>query len=392
MMQIFFFVIIFNCIACIPSTSYGMEAPSNPNIIEPINTSRATQNHIYYPINQTEVGTNPYNVPTEKYPSVYDAIKNAEKKRSVPNNPIIHETTIPASINPELYTQNSPSSEKIIYEVNANEKGFSLSETFTPKTSDTLLKIIIRKTISKFISQAQQNLFIVLKKNLQINSTNKFIQVTFANIIAEYLKNTLFNLSNIPLSMSIPHNNSYNNFKSQLQYIANQIEKSNKTSSSPDQMLTLIQCINQFLKESNIILFSQTMFTRLNELEATASNCCDIIRNKNLIFTSIDIPKNIMIFFKSVIDNTNKLSNIPYTQSIMHAIYDTNGYIDNIMNNWKAFKSSDLNTTAINNQYAAFLTLLLLFENSIVAAAVILDETSALYKVTNPIPVIINIV
>lgn len=383
---------MFNFILCIPSTCYAMEAPSTPNIIEPTNTSQATQNNIYDPMHQTDLSTNPYNMYTGSYPSVYDAIKNAETKRTVPNNPIIHEVTIPVAIKPELYVQDNPSSDQIIDATNANEKEFNLLGTFTPKTSDTILKIMIRKTISKFINQAQQTLFMILKKSLQINSTNTLIQVTLANIIAEHLKSALFNLSNIPLSTTIVRNNSYNNFRSQVQYIANQIEKSNKTSSSPDQMLLLIQSINQFLKESNIILFSQAMSTKLNEVEVTANNCCDIIRNKNLIFTSIDVPKNIMIFFKPVIDNTNKLSNILYTQSIMHAIYDTNGYMDNIMHKWKAFKSSDLNTTAANNQYAAFLTLLLLFENSIVAAAVILDETSALYKVTNPIPIIINIV
>ena len=134
------------------------------------------------------------------------------------------------------------------------------------------------------------------------------------------------------------------------------------------------------------------MFTKLSAVSTFANISYDIFKNKNMILATKNGPKAILPFFKTVIENTNNLPKIKFSHELMHAIYDTDGYTDQIIQTWQNFQKNDLYKVQINRQYGAFLTFLLLFENSVVAAAIILDETSQLYKVTNPVPVVINIV
>ena len=96
-------------------------------------------------------------------------------------------------------------------------------------------------------------------------------------------------------------------------------------------------------------------------------------------------------FFQPIIDTTHKLTNFADSYGTMHKIYDAHGNMDTIIQGWKKFQSNRLYKTTVNREYAAFTTFLLLFENSIIAAAIILDETSSLYKVINPVSVTINI-
>ena len=253
---------------------------------------------------------------------------------------------------------------------------------------------------SKIENQMKRTLFIIIKKFLRQAAIGYVTEISFADIVTDYLKDIIFDLSNLPHSIKMYEDTSFINLKMQIQYVARQIKNyNNKTVyTSPDDMLNLIAYINQFLKENRAIFFSSAMFTKLNEVFTTAQNCCDIIRNKNIILTSINTPQPVVLLFQPVIENTNKLSNILYSHSVMHAIYDTNGYMDDIIKTWVDFKSGDLNKMTINDhqkamnyQYAAFLTFLLLFQNSMVAAAIIIDETSLLFKASNPVPVIINI-
>ena len=179
----------------------------------------------------------------------------------------------------------------------------------------------------------------------------------------------------------------------QLQYLAQQIYDYNDitTYTEPDEMLLLIKFINQFLKENQVINFSPIMLTKLNAISDFAAFNCNQFKNKDMIFSSLNAPKEVLSFFKQPIMNTNNLSKIKFSRQLMHAIYDSNGYMDQIIQKWQDFKASELSSDAVNRQYASFLAFLLLFENSLIAAAIILDETSALYKVTNPVPVFINI-
>ena len=152
-----------------------------------------------------------------------------------------------------------------------------------------------------------------------------------------------------------------------------------------------MQYMHQFLKENNIIYFSPAMFSQLDTIMSTAINCGNIFKNQDLIFTKTDTPAQIANFFELAISNTNNLQKIQFTADLMHAIYDTHGYADQIIQTWTNFQKTPLNSSPVDREFAAFLTFLLLFENTMVATAIIIDQTSALYQVTNPVPVVINI-
>lgn len=248
--------------------------------------------------------------------------------------------------------------------------------------------------VDKFVSYVNKTIFSLIKKSFYLSADNKILHITFAEIVAESLKDALLEMSHI--SERLPttrQNDSMHNFNMQIQYLAEQIKKYNAITiyTSPDDMLLLIQFIHQFLKENNVIFISSAMFIKLNTVLATAQSCCHAIKNADMIFSSSNAPKMVLSYFRPVIDSTNNLPNIKFSRDLMHAIYDSNGYTDQILQTWQSFQRSDLYKTPANRQYGAFLTFLLIFETSMIAAAIILNETSALYKITNPVPVVIDI-
>lgn len=257
-----------------------------------------------------------------------------------------------------------------------------------------LSKKMTSKVKGKFIDFLCDNILLLLKTNFSVSINTNTNQISLKQIVIESVKALIFQLSNIPEKMINQEvNNNTKIFKMQLQYLSEQIQDYNEIRiyTNPEEMLLLIQCINQFLKENHIISFSEKMYENLNEVSTIASRTCNLFKNENIVFTSNDVPTKILNFFKTAINNTNKLPNANVPYDVMHAMYDTHGYIEQIIQTWQAFQKHELYTTPINSHYGAFLTFLLLFENSIVAAANILDETSSRYHITNPVPVVINI-
>ncbi len=253
--------------------------------------------------------------------------------------------------------------------------------------------ILAEEITVKFKGYLNNQLFTMIKNSLHLSSNSRLIQLSFAEVLAECLQQFAFQLFNISEHMGHNENSSINNFKKQVQYLAEQIQSYNNITiySNPEKMLLLIDFMNQFLKENNAVNFSQEMYTKLTQVSSLAHITCDLFKNQNMILSSSNTPESILSFFKTAIDNANNLPKLQFTSDLMHAIYDTNEYMDNIMQTWNSFKLTDFNKNLLNRQYAAFLTFLLIFENSIVATTIILNETSALYQVTNPVPVVINI-
>lgn len=253
---------------------------------------------------------------------------------------------------------------------------------------------IHEEVVDKFVTYINKTIFSLIKKSFYLSADSSILHITLAEIITETLKDALFEMSIISDHITTSRKNDYsNNFNMQIQYLAEQIQKYNTQTiyTSPEDMLLLIKFIHQFIKENNAIFISQAMFIKLDTILKTAQSCCYAIQNENMIFSSVNAPKMILSYFRPVIDSTNNLPNIKFSYDVMHAIYDLNGYTDQILQTWQSFQGTDLYTTPANRQYGAFLTFLLIFETSIVAAAIILNETSMLYKITNPVPVIIDI-
>ena len=229
-----------------------------------------------------------------------------------------------------------------------------------------------------------------LPKNILANIQKNGLSIPSINAVMKLYLLQLLGMSNSSIEKANP---SLKKFKKQLQFLSDQIKSYNDQTiyTNATNMLSLIEYIHQFVKENNIIYVSPAMHTKLDAILENTKNLYYIFNNQNIILSSDDAPEKVLEFFNPVIDTINHLSNIIPTIDLMHTIYDAHGYIDQVLQTWQDFTTSELYLTPANRQYAAFISFLLIFEYSMIAAAILLNETSLLYKVTNPIPVIINI-
>ena len=254
-------------------------------------------------------------------------------------------------------------------------------------TEDDTAPSDLARLFSGFMNKS---LFLFFSQQHLMSADINFSDITIDQAFLEGIITVIFAMEE---KLQTIKNSDFDNFKMQIQYLAEQIKKYNTTSvyNNVDQMLLFIKFMNQFLKENNILYFSQAMSLKVDDVVATSSTCCDIIRNQNIILSSKSTPDKVLSFFQPMIETTNQLANSSDSYKTMHRIYDANGNMDCIIQRWKKFQSTRLYKTPLNRQYGAFITFLLLFENSIIATAIILDKTSTLYKVTNKVPVVINI-
>lgn len=248
----------------------------------------------------------------------------------------------------------------------------------------------VRSTFSNFASQVCLK---YLKSVFHVSGATKIVNVSFAQIIGNILKNLIFQLSNLTKNKKTQRNNSLHAFKMQIQTLEQQISQYNQKTiyQSPDQMLLLIKQCDRFLQENNDTPFTQPMITQMTKSIQTATSCLYIFNNQNIILSSFDSPADILFFFKDVITNTNNLPKIQFSHNLIQEIYKEDGYMNEIITTWHSFEKNIMYTNIYYRQYAAFLTFLLIFENSIMAASIILDEDSNKYHVAEKVPVAINI-
>jgi hypothetical protein len=313
-----------------------------------------------------------------KQPSIGHIAESLSKKNESQKKEPKSFTLEPIEDKLSKFSKNSPEMKESI---TLSEKAF---DHIHDKTTDEFVDKI-NNVFKKFI---KKSLFTKLSPRMRLISN-----ASLGDVLIISIKHLLFALSNIPEHFKSPKSNALNNFKMQIQYLAQQISNYNHTTiyKNPQAMLELMFFMQQFLQENNNISFSSAMLTNLDQTMIVATTCCNIFKNENMIFASSNAPALIIEYFQQAIDNTTSLQNIKFTNNLMHAIYDKNGYTNQIMQTWQKFQTCDLNQTPTNRAYAAFLTFLLLFENMIVATAIIIDQTSALYKVTNPVSVVIDI-
>jgi len=295
-------------------------------------------------------------------------------------------------VRPEIVQQATklPKIKKSSQEITTSSKKQTPSQEEAPEKAP-----LVAKSLGKYLTQqANTRIFDAFKLRMRLSSQIILSQVSATDIIVEELGNLLLKLQGLSKNPGARRTPSLDGFKSQIQYLAEQIKLYNNQTiyKNPDQIVVLIKFMNRFIKENNIILISQTMSEKLQTINKTAQATCSMFQNANIILSIFNAPAPVILEFEDVIEKTHNLQNMQFTKDLVQTIYNKNGIIDQIFNAWKNFQTSaTYQDNPINRQYGAFVTFLLLFENTMVATATILAITSELYEVTNPIPVVINI-
>ena len=325
--------------------------------------------------------------------------ENINKSQTDADILLKEEITLPKTVNNLTTTDRAIAINQTNQQQPSQEKSFqNLFTPLTGKSSSINLSSLMdlpTEIFDKFSDHINKMIFSILKKSMIVSPHTKIAQFSFADIIGKSFQRYLFLFLQLPIDLntSTQTGQALNNFRMEIQILAEQIKKYNgkKYYTNPDQMLMLIKIINQFLKEASTRAISIQMSQKLDTVYEKAAQCCSLFQGQNMIFSSKNTPIQIFSFFKKSIDSTNNLPNLEYSYNIMQTIYGDQGYMDQILETWKIYQLSDLYKNKINRQYGAFITFLLIFENSIIAGANILYQTSTLYKITNPIPVTINI-
>jgi len=316
-------------------------------------------------------------------------LKKNIKKENLPSNITDEQTSIrnkqtsqnishdvPQSISHEFdLSSNSTNQNEITSHYAGLEEEITLKDEHNTSEKDLFNALDIAKEnqmetiLNNFLQQA------LLLPNLNVTS--------LSDIITSGLKNILFHILQLP--KKIQTESTTESFKSELQYLFDEIQNYNTTSvyTNIDQMLIFIQNINDFLKESHLVQLLPEHITNMDNGYTTAKNISNVFKTKNIIFDFNLVPNEVQDFFSSLIKDGENVSKITNSAKIIHAIYGTNGSIDLIIHNWKKFMTSSYTKVENNIYYADFMAFLLIFQDSILATICILNETSQEFKVTH---------
>lgn len=304
---------------------------------------------------------------------------------------------IKTNLTPEISFKNQTYQEdiskNIAFEKNNQKTKLSIKDS-SIALKDSLIKIPTY-VYDQFTMLINKMTFSILKKSIFISPHKQSSQFNFTDIIATPLKKYLFVFLQLPakIDTKTKTGQALHDFKIELQFLTEQINSysGKKYYTHPDQMLDLIKIINRFIQKAHIQPLSFKTESKLIDINTQATTCCNIFKNQNIIFSTQTTPEQILSFFEKPINNISDLNQAQYAYNAIDTIYEDKGYIDQILQTWQDYQNSQLYKDKINKEYGAFITFLLIFDNSIIAAANLLEQTSALYKVTSPTPVIINI-
>ena len=206
---------------------------------------------------------------------------------------------------------------------------------------------------------------------------------SITDILVQAVHTILFHLLNLPTESQ--KQAPVESLKKEIQFLSEQIQKYNNESaySDIDQMLEFIAYMNNFLKESHFTSLSTINIENLDAAYTTASTANNIFKNENIIFDAKLVPNEVVQIFVQTINDGEKLTTIKDATSMIHEVYDKDGSIDLIIKNWQSFMATQYTNEKNNQYYAAFMTFLLIFQDSILATTSILNETSKEFKVTD---------
>lgn len=209
---------------------------------------------------------------------------------------------------------------------------------------------------------------------------------TLASIISSSLQNVLFEILALPTDAQ--GQTAIQSLKNEIQYLSEQVKKYNDVNiyTDIDEMLEFIQSMNNFIKESQLVALSTTNIENIDTAYSTAVSTSDIFKKQNIILNPQLVPNEVVQIFTEPINNSFDLINIKDTPSMIHAVYDKNGSINLILNSWGSFMASKYNSIKNDLSYGAFMTFLLIFQDTIIVTTNILNRTSGEFQVTNPLP------
>ena len=263
-------------------------------------------------------------------------------------------------------------------------------------------KLELSKTEAKFIENIvdsfDKKIFHTMTKTLFKSKKYKvdYIEENSLNdVIKQKLKVMIFKILKLPknIRFNADNDNSLLKLEAQLTDLINLIEKYNQTSiyNNLDQMLMFLKYTQNFILTSNILYLPQDIHSLFDKINQVATTCYTICQSQPMVFTNNSTPATLQNYFKIAIDNTYKLNNVTYNQTLINNMYDKKGYMQTILQTWQNFRQDKLYQTEKLQQYGAFLTFLLIFENSLVVLATMIDTINQFYQLGNLTPVEINI-
>lgn len=353
--------------------------------------------------------------------------KQQDSNETENNAPIVHQPFIDRSlISHPIFQDNQPTTKK------PQEEGQTPTEKTNPTSHETsTLPVLIAggalSKMNQLLPKTTRTKPLVTEKQIELSKTEaKFIenivdsfdkkifhtmtktffkskkykidyieQNSLNDVIKQKVKVMIFKILKLPKSIRFNANNDNSLLKleAQLTDLINLIEKYNQTSiyNNLDQMLMFLKYTQNFILTSNILYLPQDIHSLFDKINQVATTCYTICQSQPMVFTNNSTPATLQNYFKIAIDNTYKLNNVTYNQTLINNMYDKKGYMQTILQTWQNFKQDELYQTEKLQQYGAFLTFLLIFENSLVVLATMIDTINQFYQLGNLTPVEINI-
>lgn len=176
------------------------------------------------------------------------------------------------------------------------------------------------------------------------------------------------------------------NLPLEIRKIAEQIRKYNsiKNYSNMHDMAQFIQTMHNFLKESKLVMVSETMIKNMAQAYATAKKMSNELTQQNRLFTIDAIPLNVRLVFDSSLTTYKNIPLIENTNLMMKAVYETNGSIEKIINTMNNSLKNSTQEEQDSSQIL-FMTFVLIFKNSIAATSMVINEANQRYKIIEPL-------
>ena len=275
-------------------------------------------------------------------------------------------------------------------EINFNEKPKSSTKTTTDtakldsSASEGITDItskIYAATIEYTTSPEQTN---STDPENSSNLTDGLID-TLSHVLTSSLERVLSEISRS--HKKIQSKSAIESLRKEIQYLSEQIQKYNSINiyNDVDLMIEFIESMNTYIKICQLVALTSTNIKNINTAYSTAVTTSNIFKKQNIILNQQLVPNEVIQMFTQPIDDSQNLIEIKDATSMIHTIYDKNGSMDIIFNSWQSFMASTYSSIKNDLYYGAFITFLLIFQDTVSATTSILNETSDEFQVTNPL-------
>ena len=233
----------------------------------------------------------------------------------------------------------------------------------------------------KLQSRYEQFIQDALKSSFMNSSTNTHDFNDFLNKNIEHLAHYLLDIN----SPSAPAPSSLDSFNREFQYISNQIVKYGNSSiyTNIDVMLSVLQQMNIFIKESHLVTLSKIMIENMDKAYKTASITSDKLKTQNIIFDTNLVPDEVKKMFAVPLASNMALKDITNSIIMIQTVYNKNGLMEQVIKTFERSMIANNDPLEINQYYIEFLTFALIFQNTIGVVISILHDASEKNKLKN---------